>query len=243
MIDLHCHILPQQDDGAHSLEESLAMARMAVESGVTAVVATPHCISDRSREVYEAWDLLREALEESRIPLRLLPGMEIFGTPDTPRMLREGKLFTLNGSRYPLMEFSFHSDGTEESRILHSVCKMGYRPVVAHPERYLYIQEDPEILNWWCRMGCLMQVNRGSLLGRFGYRAQEMAMELVERGFVSVVASDAHGCRVRTPWMADVKEMLTEEFSSRHARTLLWDNPRKILKDEEILPVVPEWFE
>lgn len=243
MIDLHSHILPGQDDGARNLQDSLAMARMAVDSGVTVMVATPHCVSDRSREVYSAWQLLREALAESRVPLRLLPGMEIFGTPDTLRLLQEGKLFTLNGSRYPLVEFSFYSDGVAETRILRELCNAGYRPLVAHPERYRYIQEEPRILNSWLRMGCLLQVNKGSLLGRFGHSARETAMELVERGFATVVASDAHSARMRTPWMGEVWEMLSQTVSPRCARVLLEENPRKILKNEDILPAPPEWFE
>ena len=243
MIDLHSHILPELDDGSQSLRESLAMARMAVDSGITAMVATPHCADDRSWETYEAWQLLSQALSENEIPLKLFPGMEIFGTPDTVWMLREGKLFTLNGSRYPLIEFSFRSDGEEETAILRSVCKAGFRPVVAHPERYGYVQQDPRLVNRWHRMGCLFQVNRGSLLGRFGSRAQETAFELVNRGFASVVASDAHSPRMRTPWMADVQQLLTEEISAQCARVLLKENPKKILKDEEIPPVVPEWFE
>lgn len=243
MIDLHSHILPEQDDGSQSLRESLAMARMAVESGITVMAATPHCINDRSREVHVAWKLLREALRENGIPLRLLLGMEIFGTPDTARMLQEGKLFPLNNSRYPLIEFSFHSDGEEETRILRSVCRAGYRPVVAHPERYAYIQQEPKLINRWYNMGCLLQVNRGSLLGRFGRHAQGMAHELVDRGFATVVASDAHSPRMRTPWMKDVQGLLTEDFSPLCAEMLLQENPRKILKDEELPPVTPEWFE
>lgn len=242
MIDLHSHILPELDDGAQSLRESLAMARMAVDSGVTAMVATPHCVNDQSRNVYAAWQLLWEALQENGIPLKLFPGMEIFGTPDTAKLLREGKLFTLNGSHYPLIEFSFHSAGEEETRILNSVCESGFRPIVAHPERYAYVQHDPEILNDWLRMGCLLQVNRGSLLGRFGRYAQEMAMELVGRGFATVIASDAHSPRVRTPWMEDVRQLLSAEFSPQCARTLLLDNPQKILKDEQLSPAEPEWF-
>lgn len=242
MIDLHCHILPELDDGSQSLQESLAMARIAVDSGVRAVVATPHCAEGRSREVMEAWSLLRQALEETGVPLKLYPGMEIFGTRDTVRLLREGKLFTLNGSRYPLIEFSFRSSGEEETWILHSVCKAGFRPIVAHPERYTYVQQDPQIINRWCRMGCLLQVNRGSLLGRFGGHAQQMAAELVERGFAAAVASDAHSPKIRTPWMEDVRTLLSRELSPRCARTLLLDNPRKILKDAEIPPVEPDWF-
>lgn len=243
MIDLHSHILPELDDGSQSLRESLAMARMAVDSGITAMVATPHCIDDRSREVYAAWELLREVLREHEVPLKLLPGMEIFGTPDTARLLQEGRLLTLNGSRYPLIEFPFHSTGEEETWILRSVCRAGFRPVVAHPERYAWVQRDPEILNRWHRMGCLLQVNRGSLLGRFGRHAQETAIELTDRGFAAVVASDAHSPQVRTPWMKDVWELLSGEFSPRCAKTLLQDNPRRILKNEDIPPVEPEWFE
>ena len=242
MIDLHSHILPDQDDGARNLQESLAMARMAVDSGITAMVATPHCMGNRAREVVEAWELLREALAETEIPLQLLLGMEIFGTPDTPRMLRDGELFTLNGSRYPLVEFAFSSDGVEETQILHSLCNMGYRPVVAHPERYAYVQQEPEILNHWHKMGCLMQINRGSLLGRFGGRARETALELVDRGFAAAVSTDAHSVRMRTPWLADVREMLEETFSPEYAATLLHRNPRKIVRNEEILPAEPEWF-
>ena len=242
MIDLHSHILPELDDGSRSLQESLAMARMAVDSGVTVMAATPHCADGRAREVYAAWKLLRQALKENAIPLKLFPGMEIFGTENTLQLLREGKLFTLNGSRYPLIEFSFHSDGDQETRILRSLCKAGLRPIVAHPERYTYVQYDPELINRWYRMGCLMQVNRGSLLGRFGSGAQELAVELVDRNFVSVVASDAHSPQKRTPWMEDVKKLLVQEFSPAYARKLLLENPARILKDDPITPVKPEWF-
>lgn len=242
MIDLHSHILPELDDGSRNLRESLEMARMAVESGITVMTATPHCAHDRAEEVLESWQLLRDALAESEIPLTLLPGMEIFGTADTLRLLQDGKLLTLNDSRYPLVEFGFHSLGDEETTILRGLCKAGYRPIVAHPERYSYVQSNPRLVNRWFRMGCLIQVNRGSLLGRFGRQAQAMAAELVERGFATVVATDAHSARVRTPWMRDVRELLTREVSPQCARTLLLDNPRRIVQNKPMHDVEPEWF-
>lgn len=243
MIDLHSHILPGLDDGAQTLQDSLAMARMAVDSGITTVVATPHCANDRHREVYESWQFLREALQECEIPLQLLLGMEIFGTPDTARMLRDGQLYTLNGSRYPLVEFAFHSDGEEETAILEAICGAGFRPIVAHPERYSYIQQAPQILNSWYSMGCLFQLNRGSLMGRFGRRVQYTAVTLLERGFVTVIASDAHSYRVRTPWLQDIRKVLTQEISEDCARLLLRDNPNRIIHNEIIQPVEPDWFQ
>lgn len=242
MIDIHSHILPELDDGSPSLRESLAMARMAVDGGITAMVATPHCTGGRKAEVLESWRLLRQALEEAGIPLKLYPGMEIFGTADTVRLLKENKLLTLNGSRYPLVEFDFRAWGETETLLLYSLCKAGYRPIVAHPERYAFIQRDPRLINRWVRMGCLLQVNRGSLLGRFGRQAQAMAVEMVERGFAAVVATDAHSCRSRTPWMRDVREMLTREVSPLCARMLLRENPGRIVKNERLLPMEPEWF-
>lgn len=242
MIDLHCHILPELDDGSQSIRQSLEMARMALDCGVTTIVATPHCIDDRTQEVMEALSELRLALREYELPLKLLPGMEIFGTADTARLLKEGKLLTLGSSNYPLIEFAFESSGIEETQILQSVIDAGYRPLVAHPERYAYIQRDPELVNRWKKMGCLFQVNRGSLLGRFGSRAQEMSLALVDRGFATVVASDAHSHRMRTPWMQDVREFLSHHFSPAAAQYLLLHNPKSILTNKPLPPLDPDWF-
>lgn len=243
MIDLHSHILPELDDGARDLRDAIAMARMAAQSGVTVMAATPHCADDRVYRVRAAWQLLSQALEENGIPVKLVPGMEIFSTADTARMLREGKLLTLNNSRYPLIEFSFRSDGNAETAQLHSVCQAGFRPLIAHPERYPYVQRHPELLNLWHDMGCLLQINRGSLLGRFGTAARQLAWALVDRGFAAVVASDAHSPRQRTPWLADVWQLLETEFSPLCARMLLKNTPRAILNNEDLPPVSPVRFE
>ena len=242
MIDLHSHILPELDDGSRSLGESLEMAQVAVQSGVAAMVATPHCMDDRTRDVRWAVLLLRDALEEAGIPLRLYMGMEIFGTSETAHLLQDRKLFTLNNSRYPLIEFSFRSSGREETRILESVIRAGYRPLVAHPERYGYLQEYLGLINEWKRMGCLFQINKGSLTGRFGAAPRRLGMDLVDRGFATVVASDSHSPTVRTPWMKDVQNLLYHQVSPAAAEYLLLHNPRSIIKNENIPPAEPEWF-
>jgi protein-tyrosine phosphatase len=242
MIDLHSHILPGMDDGAQNLEEAIGMARMALDSGITAMVATPHCTDDRRRKAHDSWLLLKDALEECELPLELYLGMEIFGTSDTAQMLRDGRLYTLNHSRYPLIEFSFQSDGEEETAILKEICRAGFQPLVAHPERYLYVQENPVILNTWCRMGCLFQLNRGSLIGRFGRSVQRTAIMLLERGFATTIASDAHSPWMRTPWLADIRKILKEEISDHCAQLLLQENPTRIIQDKDLQPVDPDWF-
>ena len=242
MIDLHSHILPELDDGAQNLHQSLEMARIAIQSGITTMVATPHCIDGQADDVRSMLKLMRSVLRENGLRLQLCSGMEIFGTRDTARLLREGKLLTLNRSQYPLIEFNFHSDGYWETQILSDVIQAGYRPVVAHPERYSFIQYSPELLNRWVQMGCLLQINKGSLLGRFGSASQSLSLELVDRGFATVVASDAHSTHSRTPWMVEVRTLLELEFAPEAARYLLLDNPRRILKSEMIPPVEPGWF-
>lgn len=242
MIDLHCHILPRVDDGSQSLQDSLNMARLAVQSGVTAIAATPHCMDGGVSVIRERVLLLREALEDADVPIRLYIGMEIFGTPYTAELLSEGQLMTLNSSRYPLIEFGFDGTGETETEILRDVISAGYIPVIAHPERYVYVQEEPELINRWKEMGCLFQINRGSLFGRFGSHARNMAEELVNRGFATVVASDGHSPRMRTPWMKDVAEYLQQEVSERAREYLLQKNPRAILKNQPLDPVSPDWF-
>ncbi len=243
MIDLHCHILPGLDDGAETLQQALEMAAMAESCGVTAIVATPHCAHDRCQEVFDGWSRLQQALQREQIAVKLLPGMELFGTPDTAKMLRQNRLLTLNGSRYPLVEFDFFTDGQQETRILAQLLDAGYIPLVAHPERYEYLQRDPRRIDLWCRMGCLFQINRGSLMGRFGPEARQLAFSMVDRGFAAVVASDGHSPRFRTTWLKDVQRLLQEEFSTQTAQLLLEDNPRKILQDMQLTPLRPEWFE
>ena len=115
MIDLHCHILPGVDDGAATEDESCMMARLAVDSGVTALAATPHCgvpgqFDNFVDEHFLArFGALKAMLEREHIPLRLYTGMEVFVTEETPRLLRQGRLLTLGGSRYLLVEFGFHA--------------------------------------------------------------------------------------------------------------------------------------
>ena len=248
MIDIHAHILPKVDDGAVSWAESLAMAELAVKSGVTAVVATPHVVlpsanaEERVAEIGEKLARFQGELTEAGIPLAVYPGMEIFGTEETAWGLENGLLTTLNGSRYPLIEFPFEGYARQATRILDEVLEAGFRPVVAHPERYRYVQLDPTLLNLWTDMGCLLQVNRGSVMGRFGPAAQELGLSMVSRGFACAVASDAHASQWRTPWMSDVRALLEEEFSAETAGLLLRERPGRILENKAISIPEPVWF-
>ena len=247
MIDIHAHILPGVDDGAADMDSALEMAAVSAESGVDTIVATPHCFASRGQNLWDN-DLLQRMkelklrIDRAGIPVRLLPGMEIFCEAGTAAGLKTRKLIGACGSRYPLVEFDFSDYEEQMTQQLAQICAMGMRPVIAHPERYEYVQYDPTIINRWVRIGCLLQINRGSLLGRFGRMEEALARELVERGFVTAVASDAHSTTMRTPWLADVQRLLQEEFSPLAAHRLLEEYPRKIINNEEIQMEEPFWF-
>ena len=248
MIDIHLHILPGVDDGSPDLESSLEMAQLALDSGVQRVIATPHCnLPETSclntKGVQMQVTRFRSALEQAGIPLGVYGGMEIFGTPQTAQRLQHGQLCTLAGSRYPLIEFPFTGYAQEATEILDSVLQLGLRPIVAHPERYRYTQSDPRLLNLWVEMGCLLQINRGSRFGRFGRHAEALAHGLLERNFVSFVASDAHSPTMRTPWLRDAAEFLLREYPKEMAWALLEENPRRVLENQKIDKSEPIWFE
>lgn len=242
MIDLHCHILPGVDDGAPDLNTALEMARMAWDSGVTAMVATPHCNLPRgqrgnyiSRELAERFSRLRRELRQAGIPLQLYTGMEVFCTPDTEQLLLAGKLSTLAGSHYMLVEFYFDESAAYMTGQLEGLLRHGVIPLVAHPERYDPVQRDPELARRWREMGCALQLNKGSLLGSLGSRAETTSHYLLRRGLAQAVASDGHGVSHRTPHMGQVRRLLEALCQPEYVHILLEENPRRILRDQPLV--------
>ena len=242
MIDIHTHILPGVDDGAPYMEIALEMANQAVQSGVDRLVMTPHCNVPEMFDNYNDDNVLRnqmqvfqEQVQEAGIPLKLYTGMEVFGTLDVPAYLEEGRLLTMNDTRYLLMEFSFGGDADDVTSILHEVRRLDYVPVIAHPERYRYVQEDPGVVDYWIRMGCGVQVNKGSILGRFGRQAYACSMFLLDQGMVSCIASDAHHAEWRTTYMDEVQSFLIEHYGEDYADFLTRMNPERILQGKELL--------
>lgn len=244
MTDLHCHILPGLDDGAQTMEDSLEMARLAAASGVRAIVATPHCnlplhepANYLTPELLQSVKELRQALEQAGLPLKLYPGAEIFCTPQLADLLLEQKLMTLGATRYLLMEFYFDEDPDFMEECFSAVSAQGCIPVVAHPERYEAIQRNPQRIVSWFTGGPIIQLNKGSILGKLGTRAQNASRWILERGLAHVVASDAHSPEARTTFMGEVRRLLEEEYDPEYARILLSENPARILKD--LPPVEP----
>lgn len=165
MIDIHAHILPGIDDGAEDMYDTLEMARMAADSGVDKIIATPHCNIPGmygnyfGREYIDRYESVVRAVRK-KIPIEILPGMEVFSTEDLPELIVNHKIMPLNQSRYILMEFAFDEDPEFAEAILKRVEEVGARPVIAHAERYEFIQDYPQIAYRWFRKGYVIQANK-----------------------------------------------------------------------------------
>ena len=240
MLDLHCHILPGLDDGSPDLEVSLRMAALAADCGVTHIFATPHCNTRdkrqnfRSDALYDAYFALQDALDAARIPVKLLSGSEVQARGHFEEHLAAGDFLTLNGSRYLLVEFLFDEQPEFMERSFRSVEAHGLIPVVAHPERYHCVQRLPALALHWAEQGRPLQVNKGSLLGDLGPEALAAAELLMRQEAVSVIASDAHHYRYRTPHFGELLKLLKYRFPQASPERLLYENPLRIAKDEAL---------
>lgn len=235
-IDIHCHILPGLDDGADTLEHAIRMAMMAVDSGVSHVVCTPHCsasdrnLSSRIERIRRSVGALGGELDRLGIPLTLHTGMELLCDGGLARALERGEVLTLAGSRCLLIEFRFDVRVAAIERAAAEVKRAGYVPVLAHPERYPVVWETPECMEIWASEGYLLQLDKDSVLGRFGRRCASVSRWALSRGLVFTIASDAHDTRKRTPEMRTVWSIVEREFGPSLRRQLM-DNGISVLRD------------
>ena len=235
MIDLHCHILPGIDDGAPDLEASLTMARMASEDGIEVVACTPHAFpglyDNDAQGIHKAVQRLQKALDEAEIPLMLTYGADIHLMPDVLHGLREGRLPTLAGSRYLLVEPSHHIPTPHFEVQVWNILASGYVPIVTHPERLAWIDRHYDVFVDLARRGVWMQVTAGSLTGAFGRRARHWAERMLDDGIVHLLASDGHGVDRRPVILSEGREAAAKRVGEAEARRLVDERPRQVLED------------
>ncbi len=230
LIDLHCHMLPGIDDGSLEMEQSLAMARIAVADGISTTVVTPHHLngvySNPAPRIESGIEQLNEALQKAGISLNILPGCELHLTPELPEALDSGAALTIaNQGKAALVELPVHTVPMGAEHLLKQLLAMGLTPVIAHPERNSELRRTPARLGEWVQMGCLGQVTVQSCTGQFGEAVRQSAKTMVQHGFIHVAASDAHRDRRRVPRLTPAMEPLTRWTSIEAARLLVETYP------------------
>ena len=238
LCDLHTHVLPGIDDGAQNMEQALQMLQNAVASEVAYLVATPHfdvsqCPASQLLDRMEAqFQKLQEAA--ASIPVELALGAEVRISPELMAQLDILRLPTLGGGQYLLTEFPRFMPQEQFVPVLEKLLRRDYIPLIAHPERYAAVNENPWIVEQWLDMGCHIQITGSSMQGNYGRTAQRTADELLRKDFVACVASDAHGLNERTNYLMGSYDHLTVQFSRQYAQCLLHTNPLRIWRNETL---------
>jgi len=239
VIDLHSHIAWGYDDGAVDEDESMAMARVYVAQGVTTVAATPHVAFGWATPLLDLDERCAQIVDRCRalgLTLELVPSAEVYLMADTLRWLegRELGCRPLGASRYVLTEFNLGGSPNEAIRPLGDLIDAGWRPILAHAERYQFFWRHPDRLAELIEMGVSLQVTNGSLLGEFGSGARQLGERLIEADLTAVVASDAHHAWRRRPTMAEGRARVAELVGEPTADRLCHGNPAAILANESI---------
>lgn len=244
-VDLHAHVLPGLDDGPQNWEESLAVLEAAAAGGTTALVATPHWLEGGyapqvGRVLEAAAELgLRAAARGINVAVR--PGMEVYLSPDVPRHLSAGKLLTIaDTGAYLLLELPFEAWPPYAERVVFELQLAGITPVLAHPERCREAAADPRRIRTLAERGVLVQINAGSLTGRFGRTSQRCVYHLIGTGCAHFAASDAHNARDRSPDLSAAYAAAANAFGEDCARALFCENPAAILSGCPVTPAVPD---
>ncbi len=234
MIDIHNHLMFKVDDGSRSFIESFKLLQDAAEEGITDIILTPHYIHNGEyrvkKEVLErVLPVFQQQLVKERINIRLYLGNELYIHKDLDILLGEGTCCSLNGSRYVLVEFSFGEYKKDYDEALYNLKIMGYEVIIAHPERYLYVKKDPSFVKRWVDEGYLLQVNQNA----FNKKEKHMVYDWIAKGYVYFVASDAHN-ENRPCTLIGAYQEVTSKFDDKLAKTIFVDNPRRIIKNQNI---------
>ncbi len=236
-IDIHSHLLPGIDDGAKNLGDAIELAQYAVNSGISHSVLTPHIHLGRydndHETIHEAFIQLKNELIKQKIPLKIAYAAEVHISPDIMPLLKDNKIPFLG--RYKdqnimLLEFPHSHIIPGTDNLIRWLFKHNIRPIIVHPERNKELQADISKIKPFLKMGCLLQITAGSLIGKFGPKCEQISRFLIENKYAYFVATDAHNIKNRPPELADVNHYLVATMGKEEAKKLLYFNPWNIVK-------------
>lgn len=236
MVDIHCHVLPQIDDGAGSWEVAEQMCAMALKDGITHVVATPHANSQFRYDRETLSGLLNELRNRTGGKLNLSLGCDFHMSYENLELLfADSRRFLIENTKYLLIELNDFSIPPNYRDLLFRIrSRLGVTPILTHPERHPILQLHPRQVKQWIEAGCLVQVTANSLTGYWGRRAKSAAMWLLKNGAVHVIATDAHDTLHRPPVLSHAREAAATAVGADAALKLVDDNPRSVVEGREI---------
>lgn len=237
-VDIHSHILYGIDDGSKSLEESIEIIKQHIEMGFKDIILTPHYIENskyktNNKEKKKLLETLKKELKKQKININLYLGNEVF-VNNTLEIDKE-KIEKLNNSKYLLIEFPMGEKPKNINNIIYELKIQGIIPVIAHPERYTFVQEHPNIVDEWVEEGALLQSNYGSIVGVYGESAKKAVKKLLKKNIIAILATDIHYPNNKIYQNIEksrkkIKKIIGEEKYIELTIT----NPKKIIENKEI---------
>ena len=234
MIDFHSHILPQIDDGSINIQETINMLEEAKQAGFTKIISTSHYIENyyESNES-ERKDLL-EQIKKENIELELYLGSEIYISENMINEIEEKKASTINNTKYVLFELPMRNETILAKEMIYRLVEKNYVPIIAHPERYNYVQENIEYVKELSEMGALFQANYGSIIGLYGSKAGKTLKKLLKENLISFFGSDSHREEQIYIYIPKILKKLRKIISDDKILELTEINPQKVLNNEEL---------
>jgi len=236
MIDIHTHILPELDDGSTDLEASINQLRIMADSGVTGVFFTPHYMPNfyptSKSTILDKLQVVQQKVLQEQIAINLEIGVELFLEANSIEYVK-GEDLTMGTSRYLLVETNMSGFATDFNDNLFKLLRAGYKPILAHPERYLDIQRKPELAEDLMHRNVYMQINAGSLLGYYGKQVKKTAWTLLHQGWVHFLASDNH-CKSDKYPLEKACKLVAHKIDDYTAKLLTEINPQKIIENSNI---------
>ena len=230
-IDIHCHVLPGVDDGSQSIDETVEMLKIAEKSGISDMIVTPHYKQGRvgtpRRQILSMIEEVEQYAKLSGVNVRLHPGTEVYYNSGLEEKLESGWLSCMADSEYVLVEFSPFETFTYVKNAMDDVFSLGYRPVLAHVERYQCMLSSISNVRVLHEMGCKIQVNAGSIAGDYGFKVKHFTKKLLKEGLVDYVGTDAHVEKMRKPDLTKCAEILRKAYDEDYADGLLGENARR----------------
>jgi protein-tyrosine phosphatase len=237
MIDIHSHILPGLDDGSKSWDMTLKMCHLAIQDGITHIVATPHANDTYVYSPHRVRELVTELGNTIGDQLTLSVGCDFhLSFENIEDAISHPQYYTIASKQYLLVELSDYGIPPKVNDALSRLHAAGMVPIITHPERNAILQRRPERVLGWVQEGCLVQVTASAITGFWGDTARRIAMWLLENDAVHVLASDAHDHEHRKPILSEARDAVSKRFGADLARALVQDNPEAISSGQPLPP-------
>ncbi|WP_300409046.1 CpsB/CapC family capsule biosynthesis tyrosine phosphatase [Lagierella sp.] len=237
MIDIHSHLLPNLDDGSQSLKESIEIVKLYKKNGYIGVIATPHHYNEKylplKSEIIESKKLLDKELRDRGIDFTIYLGNEVFLDEKTITSLKEEKIILMADSKYILIELPLHNNPNYAKDIIFQIQLMGYRPILAHVERYEITKSNFKFIEDLYKSGVPIQINLNSLK-RESSTDYKLANKLIEKRMVQFVATDTHSAEIRNPEVKTELEYLRKKMGEHWFNEVVIENPYKLIENKSI---------